>query len=408
MIKRRTELGRTVLALGLLLNSTSYSIEGQQGLNTATKELLQATKRREALNIYLALMAGASIDQESNGYTPLMGAVESANDGLVQLLIEHGAHINYANIMGNTALRLAVNGGLTNIAQLLIEHGADINAIDHLGYTPLMLSLINLIRLSLEKKQLTQELATLRLLIEHGARLPGEEYYQIVADTFPSIAQELSPEAIMARVLNKALEGNRLAYAAARGDRKRIAELLSTLPPEVRAENIALQQAAQAGSLSLLQKIQAHFKGLLNSFFTPAQQAKFLNINHQDTQGMTALHWAAAQGHADIVRDLLNAGANFRLVNNGGLTAFQLAQRNRREGTMRDDIAMVRRYQGVTELLHNYENIPAAREALQRAFRELPRPETLQHYAGFNPDEIIKHIIEYQLRSPAAIDTTSK
>ncbi len=109
---------------------------------------------------------------------------------------------------------------------------------------------------------------------------------------------------------------------------------------------------------------------------------------------------AAAQGHVDSVRDLLQAGANFRLANNEGLTALQLAQRNRREAALREDIATVRRYQGVVGLLHNYANIPTAREALQRAFQELPRRETLRHYAGSYPHEIIHLITEYQTAPP--------
>ncbi len=134
----------------------------------------------------------------------------------------------------------------------------------------------------------------------------------------------------------RAIDGNQLAYAAALGNRERVAQLLATIPPKVRAENIAPQQAR---SPSLAQNIQDYFQGLLNAVFSPAQQANFLDINRQDA----ALHWAVAQGHVDIVRLLLKYDANLRLTNNQGLTALQLVQRNRQEAIMREDIPAVRR-----------------------------------------------------------------
>ncbi|KAI8906913.1 ankyrin repeat protein, partial [Gorgonomyces haynaldii] len=52
-----------------------------------------------------------------------------------------------------------------------------------------------------------------------------------------------------------------------------------------------------------------------------------VDINQKDTFGMTALHYAAEEGHLEIVRLLLQKGA-LASVSNHGETPLQLAQDN--------------------------------------------------------------------------------
>ncbi len=51
------------------------------------------------------------------------------------------------------------------------------------------------------------------------------------------------------------------------------------------------------------------------------------NINTQDALGNTALHLAAQNGHEDIVLDLIARGAQKNLINNAGITPQDLAQK---------------------------------------------------------------------------------
>lgn len=44
--------------------------------------------------------------------------------------------------------------------------------------------------------------------------------------------------------------------------------------------------------------------------------------------GHSALHWAAAKGHPDVLRYLLGEGAAVNLINNGGATALHAAAGN--------------------------------------------------------------------------------
>jgi len=51
-------------------------------------------------------------------------------------------------------------------------------------------------------------------------------------------------------------------------------------------------------------------------------ERKFLNVDGQDEEGDTALMWASAWGYTDIVRRLLDLGADFNLQNDEGDTAL--------------------------------------------------------------------------------------
>ncbi len=155
-----------------------------------------------------------------------------------KMLIGAGAEVNRANKAGNTALIYAAGEGYTEIVRLLIEHGATIPTKEELQ----------------------------RFALQLHAR----------------------------QALSAIFEGNPLAYAAARGDTKRVVGLLSTLP-----------------------------------------KAQPLTINHQDTHGVTALHWAAAQGYNDIIKLLLDLGANVNLQNAEGNTPLHLAARNGNLSTVR-------------------------------------------------------------------------
>ena len=75
-------------------------------------------------------------------------------------------------------------------------------------------------------------------------------------------------------------------------------------------QDAVLIQAAKTGNI-------IHVQALL---------AKGVNANAKDSEGTTALMFAAQKGYAEIVRILLNNGANVNLASRRfGLTALMLA-----------------------------------------------------------------------------------
>ncbi len=317
MIKNITTLhGIVLLAAGLLLtnNLLVECIGVQQHSNPAADEgLIMATIQGDLEKAKAALDAGADanyVDTYDN--TALIEAVKNGHTKIVRMLIEAGADINYANNKGNTALTLAIISRQADMVRLLLEAGADANHIDNeTGYTPLMVT-IRLLEAAPDESR-PQFLETIQLLLEYGARIPS-------GDDFTKLHPKLDVKEVgryIGNILKDVFGGNLLAYAAAIGDVKRVAQLLSTLP------QTQPQSPKTKSLIAQLHKLLAS-----HAILPPAIPAQPLAINRQDSHGMTALHWAAAQGHDDIVRLLLDHGAHINVQDRDGNTPLHIAVRN--------------------------------------------------------------------------------
>ncbi len=84
------------------------------------------------------LKSGADINKaDSNGTTPLKGAIHKGHDRIVQLLLDSGADINKADRNGMTPLEGAIYHGHDRIVQLLLDSGAVRDKADNDGWEPL-------------------------------------------------------------------------------------------------------------------------------------------------------------------------------------------------------------------------------------------------------------------------------
>ncbi len=285
-------------------------MEVQQQLNPVNQELLDAAKNGDVKTVEAALVAGADVNYvDNNGDTALTSAALRSHIAIVTVLLDAGANVNQADRLGNTALILAASRGYTNIVRLLLDHNANVNRVNTYGVTALILAAEH------------GRTEIVGMLMEHGATIPtGEQLLNISNLEYAK------------QVLHAVFEGNELAYAAALGNIKRLVELLSTLPQKTITENISTQVQAQPQSPQA-QSLPAQFRKLLASYAIlpptiPSQPPQLLNLNRQDSHGMTALHWAAAQGHDNIVRLLFDYGANINIPNAEGNTPLHIVARN--------------------------------------------------------------------------------
>ncbi|XP_008562159.1 PREDICTED: putative ankyrin repeat domain-containing protein 19 [Galeopterus variegatus] len=67
--------------------------------------------------------------------TPLLLAVKTNNQPMVEFLVQKGANIHAFDEMKRTALMFAVNYRATNIVRLLLEQGIDAYCEDVFGRT---------------------------------------------------------------------------------------------------------------------------------------------------------------------------------------------------------------------------------------------------------------------------------
>lgn len=112
---------------------------------TRTLLLLSAADRGDAAKVRLLLRWGT--DPDASGLyipadqTPLMLAARRGSWPTVQVLLAHGADVNWGgNDWSVSPLMCAVEGGNEDIVRALIARGADVNASDGSAETPLSLA----------------------------------------------------------------------------------------------------------------------------------------------------------------------------------------------------------------------------------------------------------------------------
>lgn len=75
---------------------------------------------------------------DSDGYTPLMHAVQAGNNQMAHTLIKMGAVLNTHNKKGGTCLLIATRFNDISLVLLLLQEGADVNDMTPKKITPLM------------------------------------------------------------------------------------------------------------------------------------------------------------------------------------------------------------------------------------------------------------------------------
>ncbi|MFH0824449.1 MAG: ankyrin repeat domain-containing protein [Pseudomonadota bacterium] len=206
-------------------------------------------------------------------WPPLAYAVRNDHPHLVRLLVDLGSNPNQWDRYGFTPLSCAASKGDRDMVTFLLERGADINGADPGGHTALAWALF------------TTKTDMARFLLEKGAD-PNPR----TGGPIPLVAAIRDPEMVKL-LLDK----------GANPDAKNI----HGTPVTAASENDYLE------SLRIL-------------------SARRPNLDATDVQQMTALMKASAKGHLEIVKLLLDNGADPRIKSFvGGRTALSLAEENR-------------------------------------------------------------------------------
>ena len=274
------------------------------------------------------------------GSTALLFAARSGDVGSARLLIAAGADINDALPDGASALVVAAHSGHGDVAALLLEKGADPNAAD-VGYT------------ALHAAVLRSDLDLVKSLLAHRAN-PNA---QITKGTpvrrnsqdfeLPKTLIGATPYLLAARFL----EADIMRALAAGGADTRL-PMKDGATPLMAAAGMGIVAPAQdekrgtdRRGLAILDggKVEPDIQVL-----QAATAALDLgsDINAVNPAGDTAVHIAAAQGYADVVKLLANRGANLNVRNAKGLTSLGALGR---AGGRRERMVDLLRSLGATE-----------------------------------------------------------
>jgi ankyrin repeat protein len=322
--------------------------------------------------------------QDSNGWSPLIIAVRRqgqdmgsmgllANKEIVDLLIQAGANVNQQDSKKCTPLIHAALVGVPYIAEMLLNAKADVNLTNNYGNAALSIAIANkqeemvkfLLKAGASVDQLiTDKIKTTTPLI-YALELGLTGIVKVLLDAKVNVNQQATnlPPLIIAlrrqgqdkEIVKLLLEaganvntqdeiGQTPLHYATREGRKDIVELLLNAGADVKRTNkfghtaltIAINnkydevakelvlQGADANSTEYV-LTRAVMSRDVESVKKWLALGVNINVNQQDPQGSTPLHGAIFMNAPEIIKILLDAGADVNVANNVGSTPLSLA-----------------------------------------------------------------------------------
>lgn len=306
-----------------------------------TGALLMASQNGHTEIVRLLLEYGANPNIRAyDGYTSLMLAAQNGYAEIISLLLDKGALVDIQDYNYNTtALIQASLFGYTYAAMLLIDGGADPDLADKGGTTALMTA------------ALLGQIDYVRLLLASGANINlksadgSNALFLASLNGHTEIVKELLEQG--AKPDSRESDGTKAIVITARdeiADSIRI-KLYAGLNKDLQfTENVTAMVAPnESGALEAFElsagskendelvaksdKTTAFIRASRSGFtaITKIFLKRTGQINTNSTAKYTDLMVASMNGHADIVRLLLEKGANRDLKDNEGKTAMDLA-----------------------------------------------------------------------------------
>ena len=258
------------------------------------------------------------------GLTPLLFAARDGKVDSVRVLLDARADINLVDPDRHTPLILALNNGHYDVAGLLIERGADVNVEDKVGQTALYaavdghtvpmsnrpapretddtLSSLDIIRMLLAKGAKVD--APLRAQVPYRTKLDRGGDGVLGAGTTPLIRAAKAADVPVIKLL---LEKGANATAATRNG----------VTAVMMAANVSAREEDMTGRNKTEKDIIEAIKLLV---------AAGASVNGAETSnGRSALHGAAMWGLTDVVKFLVESGANLNAADRRGFTPLDHA-----------------------------------------------------------------------------------
>ncbi|KAM9254439.1 ankyrin repeat and KH domain-containing protein 1 isoform 7-T7 [Dugong dugon] len=290
--------------------------------------------------VKVLLNEGANIeDHNENGHTPLMEAASAGHVEVARVLLDHGAGINtHSNEFKESALTLACYKGHLDMVRFLLAAGADQEHKTDEMHTALMEACMD------------GHVEVARLLLDSGAQvnMPADSFESPL--TLAACGGHVELAALLIERGANLEEVNDEGYTplmeAAREGHEEMVALLLAQGANINAQTEETQETALTlaccGGFSevadFLIKAGADIElGCSTPLMEAAQEGhlelvKYLlaagaNVHATTATGDTALTYACENGHTDVADVLLQAGADLEHESEGGRTPLMKAAR---------------------------------------------------------------------------------
>ena len=288
-------------------------VDAAQG--DGTTALHWAAFRDDLEMVKLLLSAGANVKAgtREGAITPLFMACTNGNAGIIGAMLKAGADANAVNANGTTALMTAAASGSVDAVKVLLDSGADVKVKERVhGQTALMFAA------ALNRDEVV------RVLMAHGAE--------------PNVTTEVKTVARVRFDQDGNIVEDRAPASGGRGNARP-----ANAEAQAKADEAADAQAASAATKAANDAARSDLDVLARGLGFQAVEFRLAKprpraadvafraprrVGPEVTGGMTALHYAAREGHLETVRALLEAGVDLNIVNGDKFTPLVMAITN--------------------------------------------------------------------------------
>ncbi|HLH38212.1 MAG TPA: ankyrin repeat domain-containing protein [Bryobacteraceae bacterium] len=278
------------------LLAQKVDVDGAQGDGTTALHWAAFRDDLETAKILIQAGANVRVTTREGGITPLIMACTNGSAPMIQLLLNAGADVNQAKTNGTTPLMTAAASGSAEAVKILLDHGADVNAKESAhGQTALMFA-----------AALNRD-AVIRVLMAHKAdpsiATSVTKVVRVRFDQDGNIVEDRPGGGRGGAGARREMTAEQQDKADEAADAAAAAEKMKRANEQQQADLDLLAKAINAkGSVYLVAKPKPRAGDI--SFRAPRR------IGPEYAGGMTALLYAAREGHMEAVKALVESGAD--------------------------------------------------------------------------------------------------